>query len=208
VGVVNPNYPGTTYYDQKEHAYYVQGSGKNIWDKEDGFQFAFVRKSGDFIVTARLTNFYGYRDNQKWAKAGIMIRETLDGNSTHAAVVLNSKKGVGMYYRDGAGTDSLKQRRSEYYIPQAYLKLVKVGNTITAYESSGDVLGWRYTGEATMATWLDSTSEFYVGMAVTSRDSSVIATCVFEEFAFTSTGVGVRIAFGSTRYFTAKQNVG
>jgi hypothetical protein len=104
-------------------------------------------------VTARLTHFFGYGDNQDWAKAGIMIRETLDGNSTHAYIVLNIQKGVSMYYRDGAGKDSLKQKRSEYNIPQAFLKLVKVGNTITAYASIGGVLGWRYTGEANnMAT--------------------------------------------------------
>jgi hypothetical protein len=41
-----------------------------------------------------------------------------------------------------------------------------------------------------------------------STQNAVAVKSLLEATIFTSTGVGVRIAFGSTRYFTAKQNVG
>ena len=52
----------------------IHASGGDIWGNADAFRFVSMRLSGDGQLTARVV---GLENTDAWAKAGVMIRETL-----------------------------------------------------------------------------------------------------------------------------------
>ena len=60
------NYSGSTFT--------AAGSGADIWGAADGFRYIYEPASGDCSITALVQ---GLQNTDPWAKAGVMIRETL-----------------------------------------------------------------------------------------------------------------------------------
>ena len=56
----------------------VTAGGADVWGTSDEFHFVYQTKVGDFDVKAKVQRLD--RANN-WSKAGLMARETLDGNS-------------------------------------------------------------------------------------------------------------------------------
>jgi len=69
----------------------VTGSGVDIWDTTDQFHFAFKEVNGAAKIIARIDSI-GQTD--PWAKAGVMIRDTLEADSRYAAVLVTPENGV------------------------------------------------------------------------------------------------------------------
>ena len=76
-------YPGTVVYAAGQYS--VSGSGSDIWDSADAFRFTYRSLTGDGEMAARVVSL----DNtDAWAKAGVMIRETLAADSTFAMSIV------------------------------------------------------------------------------------------------------------------------
>lgn len=71
-----PKNPGSSRYEDATQAYYLKGSGYNIWFNRDEFQYLYKKINGDFILTADF-KFLGEKGNGH-RKIGWMIRESLD----------------------------------------------------------------------------------------------------------------------------------
>jgi len=83
--------------------YTVTGSGSDIWGTSDAFFFLEL-PIGEFRqITARV-QVVGNTD--PWAKAGVMIRETLAADSRHADVVVTPSKGIAFQNRASPGATS------------------------------------------------------------------------------------------------------
>ena len=67
----------------------VKASGADIWGTADQFHFVYQQLSGDGEIVARVASI---QNVNVWAKAGVMIRETLDANSKHAMVLFSSTR--------------------------------------------------------------------------------------------------------------------
>ena len=63
-----------------------------------------------------------------WAKAGVMIRETLDAGSKHAAVVLTPSNGVSFPYRLFTGDISYQVNTAGLTAPY-WVRLTRTDNT-------------------------------------------------------------------------------
>jgi len=61
--------------------YTMTDSGTDIWYQSDEFHYAYKTLNGAGSITARVDSIQNTND---WAKAGVMIRETLDADSAHA----------------------------------------------------------------------------------------------------------------------------
>ena len=61
--------------------YTIVGSGNDIWDQADQFHYVYQAVTGDIDVSARVASLQG---SNGWAKAGVMIRETLAKDSRQA----------------------------------------------------------------------------------------------------------------------------
>jgi hypothetical protein len=151
----------------------LQGSGADIWDVADGFQFVYQPLTGDGQVVARVT---GIGATDAWAKAGVMVRSGLTAGAANAAVVVSAGSGVSFQRRQttGGGTQ---------YTPVAgtaptWVKLTRSGNTVSAYRSS-DGATWILMG--TDSVTLGTT--VYVGLAVTSHKNGVLTTGTFDNVA-------------------------
>jgi hypothetical protein len=85
--------------------YTVLGSGRDIWDTADAFHFIYqtVTTSGAITLTARVL---GVQDTDPWAKAGVMVRDTLDTDSPNALVALTPGNGVTFQERRAKGAIS------------------------------------------------------------------------------------------------------
>src|SRR5690606_14222593 len=99
-----------------------------------------------------------------WAKAGVMIRETLDANSKHALMMVTPSSGTGMKWRattGGASTQALVTGAAP-----RWLKLERRGKMVTGFESS-DGVSWNVVQRVA----LSMTDDVLVGLAVCSRTS-------------------------------------
>ncbi|MEJ2705668.1 MAG: hypothetical protein P8Z79_24795, partial [Sedimentisphaerales bacterium] len=82
--------------------YTMVGSGADIWGTADQFHYAFKTLSGAGSIVARVVSI---QNTSGWAKAGVMIRETLDAGSKHAFACVTPANGVAFQGRldtDGA----------------------------------------------------------------------------------------------------------
>ena len=152
----------------------VQGSGYDIYGYNDGFHYLYVETSGDVTVTALVENFSASRN---WAKTGIMFRDSLSAASSHYSMFLTRSKGVANQYRTCTAC-STYHAQSWFYSPSSvWLKVTKVGNVLTAYyrpsTSTSDT--WYQFGVSLSMVNIKSTG-YYVGIAVTSRTNSGLAT--------------------------------
>ena len=117
-----------------------------------------------------------------WAKAGVMIRESLAADSKHADAIVSPGKGFAMQYRDTTGGASvnavqksgtapiwLRIRRSENYSP--------TNPDMFDASYSTDRLIWRLLGSVSFNT----THDGYIGIAVTSHKEGTETTAVIDE---------------------------
>jgi regulation of enolase protein 1 (concanavalin A-like superfamily) len=154
-----PALAGTTSYSSG--TYTITASGRDIWDTADQFQFVFARASGDLDVSARVLSI-GYAD--RWSKAGVMIRESLDAGSRHAMTLASAGRGYAFQRR--MTTNGLSENTAgPASAPPGWVRLTRVGDLFTAYAST-DGQSWQVIGTDT----IPMASEVYVGLAVTSHD--------------------------------------
>src|SRR5512140_1758188 len=78
----------------------VTGSGNDIWDSADAFRFVYVTNSGNASVVARVLSV---QNTHVWAKAGVMIRGSLDANAVNAFFAVTPGNGVTFQYRSSTG---------------------------------------------------------------------------------------------------------
>jgi len=148
----------------------VGGSGYDIWNNEDSFQFAYRTMSGDGSIVARVSAL-DWVDS--WTKGGVMMRESLSPSSAHAYTLISAGKGVAFQRRPATGSDSLHTEGTGAAAPY-YVKLVRSGNTFTGY-SSPDGSNWTWVGNE----YISMGSTIYVGLAVTSHANGAIANGTF-----------------------------
>ena len=75
----------------------MNGTGTDIWNNADQFRFAYKSLKGNGSIMARVDSL---ANTNAWAKAGVMIRESLDPGSTHATIASSSAtSGVSFQHR-------------------------------------------------------------------------------------------------------------
>ena len=151
--------------------YTVTGSGADIWGTADEFQFVSRQIIGDCDIIARVASV---ENTDPWAKAGVMIRESLNANSTHASMVVSSANGLAFQRRTSTGGSSLNTSLGAITAPH-WVRLVRSGDTFTAYRST-DGAAWTTVGSQTITM----TAAVYVGLAVTSHTNTALATATFD----------------------------
>ena len=159
----------------------VKGSGHYINYSADGMHFAYQPLSGDGTIVARVVSVTGTTT----AQVGVMIRETLTAGSTMAfADFQNSSYSYEyFYYRTTTGANAQYLGITSGQTMPYWLKLVRSGNTFTAYASS-DGMNWLAAGSSETITMAQNV---YVGLAVSSDNNSTPATATFDSVSISST---------------------
>jgi hypothetical protein len=103
-----------------------------------------------------------------------MVRASLDANAANAFVAVTPGNGVTWQYRSSTGGGTTWNNTTGLTAPY-WVKLVRSVNTFTAYRSP-DGTNWTQQGTATFTL----ASTVYVGLALTSHDSSTLSTATFD----------------------------
>jgi regulation of enolase protein 1 (concanavalin A-like superfamily) len=157
----------------------MTAGGTDIWDTADEFHFAYKQLSGVGSITARVVSI---TNTDVWAKAGVMIRESLEPGSTHVMMVVTPGQGVSFQRRITTDAGSEETTQTDITAPQ-WVRLTRTGNTFTG-EYSANGSNWTTLGSIDMPMLLDT----YIGLCLTSHN--VDATCTAEFSNVTTDGTG------------------
>ena len=156
---------------QSNGSYTVRGSGADIWGTADAFQLDYQSITGDGTVVARVLT---QTNTNNWAKAGVMMRETLTAGSKQASTFITPAQGVVFQRRTGTGGASTSTTGPLHAAPY-WVRLVRAGNTFTA-SASPDGTNWTQIGADTV----QMASAIYAGLAVSSHAPGVLSTAQFD----------------------------
>jgi len=168
----------------------IVGAGADIWGAADSFHYLHTKWEGDIEAVVRISSM---EKTHPWAKAGIMLRRSVEDVSPHIMLAVTPEKGVALIRREmfggqsqddahqamrmvgttakstfqqrgAAGADTAKDSIAAATLPR-WLKLVKRGNVVAAFDSP-DGREWLWAGTVRQ----DFGTQFHVGLAVTSHD--------------------------------------
>jgi parallel beta-helix repeat protein len=171
----SPAVTGSTSY--ANGTFTLSGSGTDIWNSADQFQFASVPVSGNQTMVARVI---AQSYTSGWAKAGLMFRSSTAANSAFIDVVQTPENGVVVCARDASG--NLTLIRGAAVADPVWLKLSRSGNVFTAYDSV-DGINWSVVGSVTITL----PSAGLMGLAVTSVDPTTLSTATFDNVSLQPT---------------------
>ena len=78
----------------------INAGGTDIWEVWDEFVFVSTPLQGDGSIVARVRDL---QQTDPWAKAGLMLRESLAGDSRHASIFVTPTQGVAFQRRTEPG---------------------------------------------------------------------------------------------------------
>jgi len=160
--------------------YTMTGSGADIWGTSDEFHFAFKQLDGIGSIIAKVESV---SDSNPWAKAGVMIRDSLEPGSKHAIVCLTPGNGVAFQDRVNTGGDSFSIEQSGITSPH-WVKLERdLSGDFTAYHST-DGSAWEMLG---LPERIQMVKNAYIGLAVTAHNAEETCEAVFSNVTFTGT---------------------
>jgi hypothetical protein len=169
--VGNPPLAGNVVYDPVADTWTVQGNGADVWGSWDQFHYVYRPLAGDGSASLRIA---AMEVTSGWAKAGVMVRETLDGDSKHAAIAMTGSNGIQTFWRSETGGSS-EGATSGGQVPW-FVKIVRSGDTISTFLSPiGDPV-WQPTQVLT----IPMNTNVYIGMFVSSVNADVLNTTVFD----------------------------
>jgi len=165
--------------------YTVTASGTDIWGTADEFHYAYKMLTGAGSIVARVVSVENTND---WAKAGVMIRQTLEPGSAHAFACMTPSNGVAFQGRYTAGGSSFNTNQTGITAPH-WVRLQRdvAGNFSMSHSANGTT--WEPIPNATPES-VPMSATVYVGLALTSHDNSAVCEAVFSNVTTSGTVSG------------------
>jgi len=155
----------------------IRGAGTDIYGAADSFHFVYRKLTGDGTITARVT---GIENTYRFAKAGVMMRESLAANSKQAGTfALPGTGGVSYVRRKSTGGSTVATTHAPLGAP-CWVRIVRRGNVFTSYRSA-DGVKWQFIGSDT----INMSATLYVGLAVCSHNLGALNTATFDHVSVT-----------------------
>ena len=173
--VGSPAVAGSASYSYANGVFTVNGSGADIWGGSDQFNYVSQPLTGNASIVARVTS---QSDTDPWAKAGVMIKQSTTSGTSYALLGVTPGNGIAFQY--GYNT---QVAGGSYTFPNAWLKLTRTGNTITAF-SSADGSTWTPVG----ATTISLTDPVTIGLFNCAHNASALNTATFDNVSVTAGG--------------------
>ncbi|MBP8305053.1 MAG: hypothetical protein KBE04_13115, partial [Phycisphaerae bacterium] len=149
------------FLEQADGTILMNGTGADIWGNADQFRFAYKPLKGNGSIVAKVEAVTNVNSN---AKAGVMIRETLNQDSMHALVNVTPGAGVEFIRRVVAVGESTATGQAGAAAP-CWVKLTRAGNLFTA-QWSADGVTWAGVGEDPAASTVEIPmgQDVYIGL--------------------------------------------
>ncbi|MCW1921047.1 putative Ig domain-containing protein [Luteolibacter arcticus] len=161
--------------------YTVSGAGalgnSFLGSRNDAFRFVWQTLSGDGEITARINALQATGTS---SRVGVMIRDTLASNSRHVFMGMTDDNDYRWVRRTSNNGNTSTTSSSTSTVPSTWVRLVRVGNTITAYKSSNGS-SWTQVGSVSASL----PANCYVGLVVASGTSGGLNTSQFSNVSVT-----------------------
>ena len=175
---------GGTVPGSSEHTgdtYTVSGAGALgsgfLNSRNDAFHFVWQTISGDGEITARINLLEATGTS---SRVGVMIRDTLASNSRHVFMGMTDDKDYRWVRRTSMNGNTSTTSSGTGTVPNTWVRLARVGNTITAYKSSNGTT-WTQVGSLSASF----PPNCYVGLVVASGTSDALNTSQFSNVSVT-----------------------
>jgi hypothetical protein len=188
-------------YNSDTDLYTVTGAGADIWGPSDQFHFVYKKLSGSGSIQAKvlsLVNTVDPNTTNVWAKAAVMIRETLDANSVFAAVSVTHTQGCHFQARRIAAAEAIGDSVGENDVDTDEQNAIAAPYWIKLKRDSDGNFSGYYSADG--ATWTTMTwspqkiqmkQDAYIGLALTSHDVGVPCKAEFSNVTVTGTNGGI-----------------
>ncbi|MFC4598402.1 endo-1,4-beta-xylanase [Cohnella hongkongensis] len=163
--------PGSARYDEASGQYTLSSHSSDIWGNMDMLNYVYRPLEGDASMTVRVE---AMEQMSEWAKAGVMIRESLDRDSKHADMMITPGNGATFQYREHTRGD-MADRTAAAETP-IWVKLTRSGDMFTGFISD-DGTEWRAVGSMT----IPMNEQVYIGLAVSNPGGSADNQAVFRQ---------------------------
>src|SRR4030043_2435554 len=138
--------------------------------------------TGAVWIVAKVNSVQNTND---WAKAGVMIRETLDPDAAHAFACVTPASGVAAQARPSTGGTSINTNQTGVAAPY-WVKLERIVSGLFTVSHSANGSTWLPVTGATPQT-ISMGANVYIGLAVTSHDAALTCQAVFSNVTTTGT---------------------
>ena len=157
----------------------VNGGGAGIYGTADAFHFVYQPVAGDGTIVARVVSLQG---GVGYVSAGVMIRNTVDAGSVNAKTADWRTYG-GIYFdvRTAASGSTSEPGNVSATLPY-WMKVSRSGSTFSSFVSP-DGVNWTQVGSSQTITMGQNVE---VGLAVTSGNTTALATGTFDNVSVTS----------------------
>ncbi len=148
----------------------LEGSGGGAYYVPDSLQFVYQAIQGDFTISAKVLSI---ENTHEHAKAGVMIRESLNADSAFADMIV-APAGMHFQYR-ASGENPDSKGTPESSLPR-WLKITRAGDKLTGFFSE-DGTNWTEWASATVAM----ADTVHVGLAQSSGIPDRSGTAIFSD---------------------------
>jgi hypothetical protein len=184
-------YPASTgsFFEGPVGIYTMTGSGADIWNvngvEADEFHFAYKMLTGAGSIIARVDNV---ENTNGWAKAGVMIRESLNPDSAHAFACITPSNGVASQGRPSTGGASFNTNQTGITAPY-WVKLERSISGLFTVSHSANGTSWQAVTGATPQN-IPMGSNVYIGLALTAHDAALTCQAIFSNIMTTGNITG------------------
>jgi len=162
--------PGSSEFLGDTRQYRVTGSGANIWNKQDAFQFAWKKLSGDLVLVTEVT--WPDAGQEPHRKACAMVRQGLEDDAAYVDLAVHGDGLIELQFRKEKG-GATAGVRTPIKAP-ATVKLERDGNVFTASVAK-DGGPFQPVGAVSLALG----DPVYVGLAVSAHNAKNSETALF-----------------------------
>jgi len=162
--------------------YTITASGADIWGTADQFHFAYKTLTGAGTIVARVDSV---QNTDGWAKAGVMIRETLEPGSKHAFACITPSNGVASQGRTETAAASFNTSQSGVAAPH-WVKLERDFSGNFTFSHSANGTSWQPIQNAPQQN-IPMGATAYVGLALTAHNANATCQAKFSNVTITGT---------------------
>lgn len=172
LGVSQPS--GLEQYEPSASSFTLSAAGADIWGASDQGRYTSREWQGDGTWTVKVSSLVA---SHPWAKAGIMVRDSLAADSPHVYLCVTPGNGVALQHRSFKGGASSNINRAGIAVPQ-WLRLIRRESQFEGYYSD-DGETWVFLAAITAPL----ATEGRVGFALTSHRNGSAATVTLTDFS-------------------------
>ncbi|MCI0746928.1 MAG: CHRD domain-containing protein, partial [Verrucomicrobia subdivision 3 bacterium] len=205
-----PPTPAGTVFTVNNRDFVVTAGGADVWSGGDQFTYIYEQRTGDFDVKVRVDRLdLAVGAGNLWSKAGLNIRETLDGTGPNGSRMVwtypTPTNGAGQFeaaIRPEPGRDVIDVNGGSYGRHgrgdgSAWVRVKRVGKSFTYYDSY-DGRNWNRIGLPRVADANPENSiggiglaiadaggfpeTLYVGLGVVSHNQNIITTATLFDY--------------------------